>query len=220
LLLGGQGAARGARPGTLFVDCSTIGVADAVRIAGDLTELGMRFLDAPVTGSSPRAEDGTLTFMVGGSSEDFQQAKPALDVMGTVIVHAGPVGQGQLVKVINNAVAAVNATTVGQALLVARKSGADLDALVQVMAAGSGASTMLTLKAGPMRAHDYTTLFKLDHMLKDVRFCLETAAGAGVAFPFAEATERVLRESSDAGFGNVDFAALIEALETDVDTRL
>jgi len=221
VLLGQDGAAAGADTGTLFVDCSTIGVLAAQHLAAQLEQIGMRFLDAPVTGSSPRAQDGTLTFMVGGSDEDFERARPALEAMGSLIVHAGPVGHGQLIKVINNAVAAINAATVGQALLVGSAAGADLDALVKVMSAGSGGSAMLDLKAEPMRRHDYSTLFKLDHMLKDVRLCLEAAKEeAGVPFPAAAEVERVLREASDLGYGDQDFAALIEALEQTLQTRL
>jgi 3-hydroxyisobutyrate dehydrogenase-like beta-hydroxyacid dehydrogenase len=216
VLLGDDGAAAGARAGghrVLFVDCSTIGVAAARALAGELGERGFGFLDAPVTGSSPRAEDGTLTIMVGGSEPDFERARPALEAMGRLIVHAGAVGQGQLVKVINNAVAAANATTLAQALLLAAGAGADLDALVAVMGAGSGGSVMLDLKAGPMREHDFSTLFKLDHMLKDVRLCLEAAREAGVPFEFAQETARVLAEASEMGHGDDDFAALLDPLE-------
>ena len=136
-------------------------------------------VDAPVTGSSPKAEDGTLTIMAGGEQADFERALPVLEAMGKLIVHAGPLGQGQMVKLINNAVAAINAATVGQALVFADRAGVDLDALEAVMRAGSGGSAMLELKAGPMRAHDYSTLFKLDHMLKDVRLCLEEGRPPG-----------------------------------------
>jgi 3-hydroxyisobutyrate dehydrogenase-like beta-hydroxyacid dehydrogenase len=202
-----------AQPDTLFVDCSTIGPAEAIRIGTLLRESAMRFLDAPVTGSSPRAADGTLTFMVGGEREDFEQALPALEAMGKLIVHAGPLGQGQVVKVINNALAAINATAIGQALLVGHAAGADLDALVKVAAAGSGGSAMLDLKAAPMRTHDYSPLFKLDHMLKDVRLCLAEAAAANVGFDFAEIAEQVLAQASALGHGDQDFAALIEALQ-------
>jgi 3-hydroxyisobutyrate dehydrogenase-like beta-hydroxyacid dehydrogenase len=220
LLLGDSGAAHGARPGTLFVDCSTIGVAAAMRIGERLDGLEMQFLDAPVTGSSPAAQDGTLTFMVGGRASDFERARPVLEAMGRLLVHVGPRGHGQLVKVINNAVAATNANTLGQALIVASRAGADLDALIRVLAAGAAGSTMVNLKARPMVAHDYTTLFKLDHMLKDVRFCLEEAADAGATFEFAQRTEQVLAAASAMGFGQVDFAALIEALETDAGSSL
>jgi len=220
VLLGEDGAALGARPGTLFIDCSTIGPAAARSIAARLGEHGMEMVDAPVTGSSPRAEDGTLTIMAGGSEAAFERAMPVLDAMGQLIVHAGPLGHGQIVKVINNAVAATNAAVVGQALIVAARAGVDLDALTEVMAAGSGASAMLQLKAGPMRSHDYTTLFKLEHMLKDVRLCLEEGQAAGAPFPFAALTREILTAGIGRGLGEADFAALIEVLEADAGTRL
>jgi 3-hydroxyisobutyrate dehydrogenase-like beta-hydroxyacid dehydrogenase len=220
LLLGDQGAARQAAPGTLFIDCSTVGPLAARTIGADLGRLDLEMIDAPVTGSSPRAEDGTLTIMVGGSQDAFERAKPVLEAMGKVIVYAGALGQGQVVKVINNAVAATNAAVLGEALLVAQRAGADLDALVQVMSAGSGGSAMLSLKADPMRRHDYTTLFKLEHMLKDVRLCLEEGQAVGAPFTYAAQTREILSAATGRGLGDADFAALIEVLEAVADTRL
>jgi 3-hydroxyisobutyrate dehydrogenase-like beta-hydroxyacid dehydrogenase len=217
-----SGAAAGAWPGTLFVDCSTIGPAASRTINAALAEREreLRLIDAPVTGSSPAAQAGTLTFMVGASTQDFEHVRPVLEAMGKVIVHAGPPGHGQMVKLINNAVAAINATTLGQALLVGARVGVDLDALVEVMRSGSGASTMLELKAGPMRAHDYTTLFKLDHMLKDVKLCLAEAQAAGATFAFAQTAAEVLAAAAKLGYGEQDFAALLEPLEAAAGTRL
>jgi 3-hydroxyisobutyrate dehydrogenase-like beta-hydroxyacid dehydrogenase len=220
LLNEADGAANGAQLGTLFVDCSTIGPQYARSIGARLAELGFAMLDAPVTGSSPRAEDGTLTIMVGGERPHFERAEPLLEKMGALIVYAGELGQGQIVKLINNAVAATNAAVVGQALLVGKRSGSDLDALCAVMGAGSGGSTMLELKAPAMRSHNYTTLFKLEHMLKDVRLCLEQGEAAGAPFPYAALTREVLTATSGLGYGEEDFAALIEALERAAATRL
>jgi 3-hydroxyisobutyrate dehydrogenase-like beta-hydroxyacid dehydrogenase len=215
-LLGPEGAATAAEKGTLFVDMSTIG-AEAARALGERIEA---FVDAPVTGSSPKAEDGTLTIMAGGAEEHVRRAWPLFEVMGEVIVHAGPLGDGQQIKVINNAVGAANASTLAQALLVGRATGVDLDALVQVMGAGSGGSTMLALKADPMRRHDYTTLFKLEHMLKDVRLCLESGQAAGVPFPAAADAREVLSAAMGRGLADADFAALLEVLEGLAGTRL
>jgi 3-hydroxyisobutyrate dehydrogenase-like beta-hydroxyacid dehydrogenase len=158
--------------------------------------------------------------MAGGTPEDFQRARPVLEAMGSTIVYSGPLGQGQMVKLINNAVAACNAAVLGEALVAGAKAGVDLDALVEVMGAGSGASTMLTLKAGPMRAHDYTTLFKLDHMLKDVRLCLDEGQAMGAPFPFAALTREILSAASGRGFGDADFAALVEVIEAAADQKL
>jgi 3-hydroxyisobutyrate dehydrogenase-like beta-hydroxyacid dehydrogenase len=206
--------------GSLCVDCSTIGPAATLQIADRLAGRGAAIIDAPVTGSSPRAEDGTLTIMVGGAEQDFERARPVLEAMGELIVHCGPLGHGQIVKVINNAVAATNAAAVGQALLVAARAGVDLDALVEVMRAGSGSSAMLDLKARPMREHDYTTLFKLDHMLKDVRLCLEQGQAVGAPFPHAALTREILTAASGRGLGDADFAAMIEPLEGEAGIRL
>jgi 3-hydroxyisobutyrate dehydrogenase len=209
-----------ARDGVLFCDMTTIGPGWTRSIGEQLAERGARLVDAPVTGSSPRAEDGTLTIMCGGEDADIERLQPLLEAMGSLIVHAGPLGAGQAVKLINNAVAAANAATLAQALLVAGAQGLDLDALVEVMAAGSGASTMLTLKAGPMRAHDYTTLFKTEHMLKDLRLCLEEAHTAEIAFPAAAAAADALSAAVARGHGADDFAALLEAYEGFANRRL
>jgi 3-hydroxyisobutyrate dehydrogenase-like beta-hydroxyacid dehydrogenase len=208
-----NGAVLDARPGTLFVDMSTIAPADARRIGEDLAARGHRFVDAPVTGSSPRAEDGTLTIMAGGSAEDVARAQPALEAMGQTIVHVGALGHGQTIKLINNAVAAANAATLAQALVVGAGTGVDLEALTQILAAGSGNSTMVGLKALPMRQHDYATLFKTGHMLKDVRLCIEEAQRAGVPFPAANAARDALTAAIGRGFADQDFASLVEAYE-------
>lgn len=212
IAMGPDGLIHGTTEPRLLVDMSTTGPAAAHALAAALPD-GWRLVDAPVTGSSPRAEDGTLTIMAGGTSEDVARVEPLLAIMGSLVLHVGETGQGQMVKLINNATAAINAGTVAQALLVGAATGVDLDALVQVMSAGSGASTMLDLKAGPMRAHRYDTLFKLEHMLKDVRLCLEEADRAGVPFPAASATQEALIAAEQSGHGPDDFAAILEAYE-------
>jgi 3-hydroxyisobutyrate dehydrogenase len=220
VLLGENGAAGAARPGTLFIDCSTIGPAYTHEIAGQLAKRDLALLDAPVTGSSPKAEDGSLTIMVGGEKAAFDRAKPLFDAMGELIVYAGPQGHGQMVKLLNNAVAASNAAVLGEALVVGKRAGLDLDALVEVMGAGAGGSTMLGLKAGPMRHHDYTTLFKTEHMLKDVRLCLEEGQSLGVPFPSAAYTREILTAAMGLGHADDDFAAMIEPIQNAAGTEL
>ena len=213
VLLGDDSAAvNGARQGALFIDMSTIGPAATEQIGSRLAERSVSFMDAPVTGSSPKAEDGTLTIMAGGEPGDFERARPLFEAMGELILHVGALGSGQMVKLINNTVAATNTAVVAEALLLGNGTGVDLDKLVAVMKAGSGGSAMLDLKEGPMRERDYTTLFKLAHMLKDVRLCLDEAAGAGQTMKFGEVTAKLLAEADAAGYGEADFAAVIEAV--------
>jgi 3-hydroxyisobutyrate dehydrogenase len=220
LLVGGHGVIEGAHEGLLCVDMSTIGPVDTRRIASALQERGVAMLDAPVTGSSPRAEDGTLTIMAGGEAAHFARARPLLESMGELVVHVGELGQGQMLKLINNSLGAANAAAVAEALLLAHATGLDLDAFVRVTSAGSGASAQLQMKSGPMREHDYTTLFKAAHLLKDVRLCLQEAESAGVPFPGAAHARDVLAATVARGHGEDDYAALIEATEGFTGRRL
>jgi len=213
VLLGEDGAVAGARDGTLFIDCSTIAPEHARRLGATLRERGHGFVDAPVTGSAPKAQDGTLTIMCGGEPADMERARPLLEAMGQLIVHAGEVGQGQAVKVISNSVTAVNCATLAQALVVGRRAGVDLDSLVEVMGAGSANSTMLQLKGRPMLTHDFSPLFKLEHMLKDVGLCLDEARAAGAPFPFAALARELYSAGVGRGLGEQDFAAVLRVLE-------
>jgi 3-hydroxyisobutyrate dehydrogenase len=213
VLLGEHGAIEAAHAGLLCVDMSTIAPSDTRRVAAALGERGVRMLDAPVTGSAPRAQDATLAIMAGGAPEDFARARPVLEAMGELIVHVGELGQGEMLKLINNALGAANAAALAEALLLARATDIDLDAFEQVVSRGSGASAQLELKAGAMREHDFTTLFKTAHMLKDVRLCLEEAQAAGMPFPGASHARDLLSATMGRGHGEDDYAAMIEAAE-------
>jgi 3-hydroxyisobutyrate dehydrogenase-like beta-hydroxyacid dehydrogenase len=220
VLLDPDGVADGAAPGALCIDMSTIGPERTRAIGAELDARGMRFIDAPVSGSAPKAQDGTLTIMAGGARQDVARAEPLLCVMGELVVHVGELGQGEMAKLINNAVAAANATALGEALIVAQATGVDIEALTTVMSASSGASAQLTLKADPMRRHDYTPLFKLEHMLKDVGLCLRAGQAAGVPFQSAAHARDVLGAARARGLGEQDYAALIESLEDVAGIRL
>ncbi len=213
VLVGDGGVIEAAHEGLLCVDMSTIAPPDTRRIGAALAERGVRMLDAPVTGSSPRAEDGSLTIMVGGEQEDFARARPLLESMGSLVAHVGELGKGEMLKLINNALGAANAAAVAEALLLADAGGIDLDAFVEIVSSGSGASAQLSLKSAAMREHDFTPLFKTAHMLKDVRLCLEEAQTAGVPFPAAAHARDLLTATIGRGHGEQDYAALIEAAE-------
>ena len=213
VLLGDDGAAHGAAPGTLMIDMSTIAPADARRIGAALAKRELAFVDAPVSGSAPKAEDGTLTIMAGGSDADVARARPYFDAMGEKILHVGELGQGQTVKVISNTVGATNCATLAQALVVGKATGVDLASLVSVLGASSGASYMVTLKAEPMLEHDFTPLFRLEHMLKDVGICLSESEAAGAPFPAAALARELYSAAMGRGLADQDFAAVLEAAE-------
>ena len=185
--------------GSLVVDMSTVRPTASRAIAERLGERGVAFLDAPVTGSRPKAEDGTLTIMVGGEESDLERARPLLEAMGQLVVHAGPHGHGSMVKLINNTLAAVNAAALAEGITLAQAAGVDLDAMEQVVGSGSGNSAMLDLKAAPMREGDYEPLFKLEHMLKDVRHCISEARELDLDLTVAGAAENLYAAADEEG---------------------
>jgi 3-hydroxyisobutyrate dehydrogenase-like beta-hydroxyacid dehydrogenase len=210
VLFGTDGAAEGLSEGGLAIDMSTIAPSASRAIADRLGERNVAFLDAPVTGSKPKAADGTLTIMVGGDAAEYERARPLFEAMGKLVLHVGPQGHGSMVKLINNTVAAVNTAALAEGIAVGRSAGLDLDKLIEVIGAGSGASAMLDLKAGPIIERNYEALFKLGHMLKDVRHCLAEAEALGVDMRVAGAAEGLYAEADDAGHYDDDFAAVAE----------
>jgi 2-hydroxy-3-oxopropionate reductase len=213
VLFGEDGAVQSLERGALVVDMSTIAPTAARAIGERLAAQGTDFVDAPVTGSRPRAEDGTLTIMAGGSEEAFERAVPLFQAMGKLIVHVGPSGHGAMAKVIANTVTAINAAAIGEALTMVRAAGINTDAFLRVATAGSSGSTMMELKAEPMLEGDFEPLFKLDHMLKDVRHCLAEARALGVELRLAEVAERLYAVAAEAGHGDEDFAAVVTVAE-------
>jgi 3-hydroxyisobutyrate dehydrogenase-like beta-hydroxyacid dehydrogenase len=220
LLLGEDGAAQGAAAGTLMIDMSTIAPADARRIGAALTQRGLAFVDAPVSGSSPKAQDGTLTIMAGGSDADIARARPLFDAMGEVILHVGEVGQGQMVKVISNAVGAANLATLAQALVVGKAAGVDLASLVSVFKVSAAASSMVETKAARMLEHDYSPMFRLEHMLKDISICMAESEAAGAPFPAVAAARELYTAAMGRGLADADFCAVLEAAEGLAGVRL
>jgi 3-hydroxyisobutyrate dehydrogenase-like beta-hydroxyacid dehydrogenase len=213
VLLGEHGAAEAMAEGALAIDMSTIAPSASREIAARLAERGVRFLDAPVSGSSPKAEDGTLTIMAGGDAADFERARPLFDAMGELIVQVGPQGHGSMVKLINNTVAAVNTAALAEGLALARSAGIDTDVLVRVMRASSGASLMLEIKSGPMLGGDFEPLFKLAHMLKDVRHTLSEAERLGAGMSVCRTAELLYEDADAQGLGDEDFAAVFRVVE-------
>lgn len=213
VLLGEDGVAEGAREGLLCVDMTTIAPAETRRIAAGLAEHGVQMIDAPVTGAPPRAQAATLTIMVGGEPASVERAEPLLEAIGNLVVHVGELGQGEMLKLINNALGAANAAAVAEALVLASATGIDLDALVQVTQTGAGASAQMGMKSQAMREHDFAPLFKTDHLLKDVRLCIEEAQAAGVPFLAAAHARQLLTAAVARGHGQADYASIVEAAE-------
>ncbi len=213
VLFGERGAAEALERGALAIDMSTIAPRASRAIGERLAQQGVEFLDAPVTGSRPRAEDGTLTIMIGGTEQTFERGRPLFEAMGERVVRIGESGHGSMAKVVANTVTAINAAALAEALTMARAAELDLDAWLEVARPGSSGSTMMELKARPMIEGDFEPLFKLEQMLKDVRHCLDEARSLGIELRLAEIAEKLYAEAADAGHGGEDFAAVVTVAE-------
>jgi 3-hydroxyisobutyrate dehydrogenase len=210
-LFGGDGAAAALGDGALVIDMSTIAPSAAKAIGERLAEQGVDFVEAPVSGSRPKAEDGTLTIMAGGEEAAFDRALPLLEAMGERIVHVGPRGHGQLAKLLTNTMGAVNAAALAEAVITVKRAGIDPKAFLEVAGGSAGASTVLTLKGRPMFDESFEPLFKLEHMLKDVRHCLAEARALGVELRLGALAETLYARAAEEGHGEEDFAAVITA---------
>jgi 3-hydroxyisobutyrate dehydrogenase len=199
--------------GALAIDMSTIAPTAARSIGERLGEDGIDFLEAPVSGSRPKAEDGTLTIMAGGDDAAFERALPLFEAMGERIVHVGPQGHGQLAKLLTNTMGAVNAAALAESVVVVKQAGVDPEAFLEVAAGSAGGSTVLTLKGQPMFQRDFSPLFKLEHMLKDVRHCLDEARALGVELRLGALAETLYARAAEGGHGEEDFAAVLTAVE-------
>jgi 3-hydroxyisobutyrate dehydrogenase-like beta-hydroxyacid dehydrogenase len=213
VLLGEDGAVHGLAEGGLAIDMSTIAPTAARAIGERLEADGAAFLEAPVSGSRPKAEDGTLTIMVGGEDADFERARALFDAMGELIVHVGPRGHAQLAKLLTNTMGAIHAAALAESVLAVEAAGVDPDAFLKVAAGSAGNSTVLGLKGRPMFERDFTPLFKLEHMLKDVRHCLDEARALGVELRLGSMVEPLYAKAAEDGHGEEDFAAVIRAIE-------
>jgi 3-hydroxyisobutyrate dehydrogenase len=207
----GGGAAGALGSGALVIDMSTIAPGAAKAIGERLAESGIDFLEAPVSGSRPKAEDGTLTIMAGGAPAAFERALPLFEAMGERIVHVGPSGHAQLAKLLTNTMGAVNLAALAEAVRVVQRAGIDPERFLEAAGGSAGASTMLTLKGRPMFEENFEPLFKLEHMLKDVRHCLEEAQRLGVELRLGKVAETLYARAAEEGHREDDFAAVITA---------
>lgn len=210
---GPGGVFEGLRPGSLVVDHSTISPSATRVLAGAVVAAGSRWLDAPVSGGSEGAARGTLSIMVGGDAADVSRARPYLETFGRTITHVGPVGAGQLVKLVNQILVVVNQWAVSEALLFAQKAGLDLEATLSAVTGGAAGSWMLANRGPQMIQRDWTPGFTIDLQQKDLRLVLDAADELGVPALATGQVFQLYRTLQDRGLGGEGNHALVKALE-------
>jgi len=220
--LGDDGIVTSAAPGTLFIDCSTIDVTSARETNAAAAEAGFAMLDAPVSGGVGGATAGTLTFMVGGAEDAFEQALPLFEIMGKTVVHCGGPGNGQAAKICNNMVLGVSMIAVSEAFALADKLGLDRQKLFDVSSTSSGQCWSLTTYCpvpGPVPTspanRDYEAGFTADMMLKDLRLAQDAADSAGASTPLGRNARDLYEAFAAAGEGGKDFSGIFEMIGGD-----
>ena len=217
---GARGVAEGIAAGRLCVDMSTVDPGTSRRLAARLSERGVRFIDAPVSGGVGGAEDGTLAIMVGGDARDLEEARPVLTAMGPHIVHVGAVGAGSVAKLCNNLIAGVATVAVSEAFRIAEGFGVDAKLLTQVIANSSG-RTWIMEHSHPVpgivpRAasnRDYAPGFTVDLMCKDLGLAVNAARELRVPVAVSPAAQQVLRMASSHGYGRKDVSSVYQFLQ-------
>jgi 3-hydroxyisobutyrate dehydrogenase len=212
VLFGADGVAEGARAGLLVVDCSTISPAATRAFAARLGERSVAFLDAPVSGGSEGARQGTLSIMVGGDPEDVERAGPILAAMGKTITHMGPVGAGQATKAVNQVILAGMYLGVAEGIVLAMKAGLDPATVVQALSGGAAQSWVLANRSERMIRNEYPIGFKLALHRKDLAIALEMAQEIGAALPVAGLAAQIENGLIAAGHGDDDNSALARAI--------
>lgn len=210
---GENGVLAGIRPGTTVIDCSTISPALVKRLAAQIAELGGTFLDAPVTGSSPAAIDGTLVFMVGGSAETLAQVMELFDTMGKKVLHMGDNGSGAVAKLAHNTIVGINNLALAEGFAIAAKSGLPADRFLELVQLGSAGSKAAELKGRKIIEHDFTNQFSLALMLKDLKLASALTDGSGIPAPMLSLAKSLFQSGQTQGFGEEDLSSVVKLYE-------
>jgi len=212
--------APNAKPGTLLIYCSTIDVASAREVGEAMKAKGFDFVDAPVSGGIAAAAGGSLTFMVGGSDEQFERARPFLEPMAKAVIHAGQLGAGQAAKICNNMILGATMAVTCEGFVLAQKLGLDPKVFFDISSKASGQSWSMTSYApvpgvGPETPadHDYEGGFAAALMLKDLKLAEEAAQSVGAYTPMGAEAEELFQRFVDRGGGSKDFSGIIKMID-------
>ncbi|MGQ9759872.1 MAG: NAD(P)-dependent oxidoreductase [Candidatus Methanomethylicaceae archaeon] len=213
VILGKDGVMEGVRPGMVVIDMSTISPKVSVEIAKALAVKGVEMLDAPVSGGQKGAIDGTLSIMVGGKREVFDRCLPIFKAMGRVIVHVGHNGAGEIVKLCNQVICAINIISMCEGIALCRKTGVDVSKMIEVVSGGLGASNIISNLAPKILAGDMEPGFKLRLQQKDLRLALQLAEELKVPLLATGLAHQIFRIAEARGMGEKGTQALIRAYE-------
>lgn len=214
------GVLQYAKPGTLLIDSSTISVSDARALHDKALAAHMQMVDAPVSGGVAAATAGTLTFMVGGETGDYERAKSILSLMGKTVIHAGSVGHGQAAKICNNMILGISMIAVSEAFALGKKLGLDPKKLFEISSQSSGQCWSMTsycpvsgiLPNSPSN-NNFQPGFTVAMMLKDLRISQLTAQSVGASTPLGAEATALYTLFNNLGYSALDFSGIIRLVE-------
>ena len=220
--LGASGLLAGGRPGLVTCDCSTVSPGVTLEVHRAAAGRGIHHLDTPMLGSTPQAESGEIFFMVGGDAAQMAVVRPLLDVMGRLTMHVGPPGTGNRIKLLHNALGAVNAVAVAESLALCDAVGVDPRTYYEVVKNGGGMAYSTYFDRRVMRVIEgnYDPTFTLELMLKDVTLAAEMAGDMIESLPILRETREAYAEGKRRGSGAEDFSAVTHVLEDRIGRRL
>ena len=212
-ILGEDGVSEGARPGTIVVDMSSIAPDAAQEIAAALKTKGVAMLDAPVSGGEPKAIDGTLAIMVGGDAKHFESVKPVLEKMGSSVVHVGDIGAGNVTKLANQIIVALNIAAVSEAFVLATKAGVDPQAVFNAIKGGLAGSTVMNAKVPMILDGNFKPGFRIELHIKDLQNALDTAHALNAPLPLTANIMETLQALKCDEMGANDHSAIVRYYE-------
>ena len=213
VVLGENGVIEGTRPGTIVMDMSSIAPLAAQEVGKALAAKGVEMLDAPVSGGEPKAIDGTLSIMVGGKQAIFDECLPILKCMGASAVLVGDIGAGNVTKLANQIVVALNIAALSEALVLATKAGVDPELVFNAIKGGLAGSTVMNAKAPLMLDRKFDPGFRINLHIKDLANVMETAHDVGVPLPLTAGVMEILQALKIDGLGNADHGAIVKYYE-------
>ncbi len=213
VVLGENGVLHGAAPGLYVVDMSSIAPLASREIGAELAKAGVRFLDAPVSGGEPKAIEGTLTVMAGGDAADFEAVKPVLSAMAASVTRVGEVGAGNVAKLANQVVVAINIAAMSEALVLAAKAGVEPELVYQAIRGGLAGSTVLDAKAPLVMDRKFDPGFRIRLHVKDLANVMQTANNLHVPLPLTASVMEVMQAMLADGCGEDDHGSIIRYFE-------
>ena len=211
--LGENGIIEGAKEGTVVIDMSSIDPVQSKAIGAELAKKGIELMDAPVSGGEPKAIDGTISVMVGGNKETFDKFYDLLMAMAGSVVYVGPLGSGNVAKLANQVIVAVNIAAVSEALTLAVKNGAAPELVYQAIRGGLAGSTVLDAKAPMMMAHDFKPGFRIELHIKDLTNALNAAHATDTSLPVTAQVMEIMQALKNDGCATEDHSAIVRYYE-------